>query len=300
MTKQDLRKYAAGIGLDMLGIAPVSRFAQMPPKKHPASILPEVKSVIVVGSMIPRGDYRGIEEGTNWTFAGKRVNPRQLTEVARYIEHNSGYEAVPFIANNAASAPKSRPVAEGRPIHNVSINMEYAAVAAGFGEIGLCGLLLTPLYGPRNALGIVLTELELEPDDIFDRKICDGIECAKCASICPSKAINTEKLITVNICGHDYKLAEVNYNMCRMCPNGAAPDFDAKIGQEELMHDFAGNQPKILETSTALTRSNVPNILTALCVRTCIAHLEDEDKLGLKYANPFRTSPPWMLQAWER
>jgi len=300
MNKKELREYAASIGLNMLGVAPISRFDSVPQHKHPASILPEAKSVIVVGHSIPRGDYRGIEEGVLWHFAGKRVSHRFLIEITRYIERESGYEAVPLEAHNTNSAPKSKPVAEGRPKHNVIPNMEYAAVAAGLGEIGLCGLLLTPAFGPRNALGMVITELELEPDEIFKGKICDGVECGKCAKICPSQAINLKKTITVDICGRETVLAEINYNHCRMCPNGAAPDFNYKIGQEELMYDFAGNQPKIVETSTALTRSGLPNITTALCNRTCIAHLEDEGKLELKYANPFRTEVPWMLQNWER
>ncbi len=300
MTKDSLKAYASTIGLNMLGVAPVSRFESFPPKKHPASIMPEVKSVIVVGSMIPRGDYRGIEEGTLWSFAGKRVGPRQLIDIARFIEHETGYEAVPYSPTSAFSAPKSKPVAEGRPIHNVSINLDYAAVAAGFGEIGLLGLLLTPLYGSRIALGLVLTELELEPDEIFEGHICDGLKCGKCSAICHSKAVNTYKLITIDICGRKNLVAEVNFNLCRMCPNGAAPDFDFKIGQEELMYDFTGNQPKIAETSTTLTRSNVPNITTALCNRTCIAHLEDACKLNLEYSNPFRTEEPWKLENWER
>lgn len=300
MDKQALRDYAASIGLNMLGIAPISRFEELPAKINPRSIFPETKSVIVCGSAVPRGDYRGIEEGTLWNFAGKRVGVKLLYDIARFIETESGFEAVPYAANATTSAPKSHPVAPGRPVHNVNLNFEYAAIAAGLGEIGFCGLLLTPMFGPRNALGIVLTELELEPDPVFEGTICDRKDCRKCADACPSHAINPDKTVTIEICGRKMELAEVNYNHCAMCPNGAAPDFDQKIGMEELMYDFAGNQPKITETSTALTRRNVPNITTALCNRTCIAHLEEAGRLGVKYEYPFRTSAPWKLESWER
>jgi len=300
MTKDELKRFAAGIGLSLFGVASPERFAGLPANTHPASILPEVRSILVVGSDIPRGSYRGIEEGTLWQFADKYVNRRLLFEIARKIEQETGYEAVPFSANFAEAAPHSQPVAADRPIHNVRISLEYAAVAAGLGEVGFCGLLLTPEYGPRNALGLVLTELELEPDPIFAGQICDGTACAECAAVCPSQAINPAKTVTVDICGRQTVLAEINYNLCRMCPNGAAPDFVTKIGQEELMYDFAGNQPKIVETSTALTRQNVPNINTAVCNRTCIAHLEKAGKLKTGYAYPFRETDPWILKTWER
>lgn len=299
MTKQELKEYAASIGLNLFGVAAADRFAGVPANVSPASILPEVRSVLVVGAGIPRGAYRGIEEGTLWNFADKYVGRRQLVDLARRIEQDTGYEAVPVAANLAGSAP-GKPVAAGRPLHNVRINLEFAAVAAGLGEIGFCGLLLTPDFGPRNMLGVVLTELELEPDPIFTGKICDGAACGKCAAICPSHAINPDKTVTVDICGRQTVLADINYNLCRTCPNGAAPDFITKIGQEELMYDFAGNQPKIVETSTALTRQNVPNINTAVCNRTCIAHLEEAGKLNVHYAYPFRQSEPWLLKNWER
>lgn len=300
MDKQQLREFAAGLGINMLGIAPISRFEDFAPKLNPASIFPETKSVIVCGRSIPRGDFRGVEEGTLWSFPGKRIDRRVLEEICLFIENESGCEAVAYAANNTTSAPRSRPVREGQVIHNVSLNFEYAAVAAGLGEISFCGQLLTPNYGPRNALGIVMTELELEPDPLFEGSICDRADCRKCADICPSRAINPDKTVVIDICGKKMELADVNFDLCRICPNGAAPDFDNRIGQEELMYDLAGNQPKIVETSTALTRRNIPNVMNALCTRTCIAHLDDEEKIGIKYKNPFRTEKPWVLQTWER
>ncbi|MDW7656124.1 MAG: hypothetical protein SCM11_02995 [Bacillota bacterium] len=298
--KEKLRDYAASIGLSLFGVASADRFDGLPENVNPASILPEVRSVLVIGADIPRGNYRGVEEGTLWNFASKYLDQRLVLEMARHIEQQTDYEAVPYLAHFPKVAPRSRPVAPGRPMYNVALNLEYAAVAAGLGEISLCGQLLTPRFGNRNALAIILTELELEPDPIFTGTLCDGVDCGKCAAICPANAINLDKTVTFDICGRKTVLAEINYNLCRLCPNGAAPDFINKVGQEELMVEFSGNQPKIVETSTALTRKNIPNIATAVCSRTCLAHLEKTGRLEQKYVNDFREGEPWLLETWER
>ena len=298
--KKMIQDHATGIGLSLFGVAPPDRFAGLPASVHPASILPEVRSILVVGKEIPRGDYRGVEEGTLWTFASKHLEQLLLLDMVRYIEQQSGYEAVPYMAHPAKTTPLSRPVSPDRPLPNVTLHLEYAAVAAGLGEISLIGQLLTPRFGSRNALGIILTELELEPDPLYSGSLCDHAACGKCAAICPAGAINPNKTVTLNIGGRLTELAEVNYHLCRMCPNGAAPDFINKAGQEELMLAFTGNQPDVVETSTVLTRRNVPNIANAVCSRTCLAYLEHAERRQHRYVEPFRDTKPWLLDTWER
>jgi epoxyqueuosine reductase QueG len=47
--------------------------------------------------------------------------------------------------------------------NDVSLSIPYA-IAAGLGELGRHGMLITPEYGPRVRLVKVFTELELKPD----------------------------------------------------------------------------------------------------------------------------------------
>lgn len=262
--------------------------------------MPECRSVIVVVDPLPRGGFRGIEEGTLWTYNGRRISFKLLNEIARYIEQNTGYEALAYEATPAISAPRSKPVSNGKVVHSVELNLDWTAVAAGLGEIGICGYLLTPQYGPRNALGIILTELPLPADDVYSGRICDGENCRACADVCPMRAIDISKAITVSVAGRKTKLAKINFSLCATCPNGAMKDVNFKIGQEEMMPGFTGNQENLTETSTALTRKSVPNILSAVCMRTCIAHLEDSGKLDITFKNKFRNEEPWTLQNWER
>ena len=55
VTAAALKEYCSGEGADLVGIAGIDRFAELPPEKHPAAILPEAKSVIVLGKRVTRG-----------------------------------------------------------------------------------------------------------------------------------------------------------------------------------------------------------------------------------------------------
>jgi epoxyqueuosine reductase QueG len=49
----------------------------------------------------------------------------------------------------------------------VIVEFDFAAQAAGLGEIGRGKWLLTPEFGPRQMLTMILTDAELEPDAPF-------------------------------------------------------------------------------------------------------------------------------------
>ena len=66
ITKEQIKEFALANGLDFAGVAGIDRFKGAPARMHPSSILPEAKSVIVVGKRVLRGGWRGIEEGTHW------------------------------------------------------------------------------------------------------------------------------------------------------------------------------------------------------------------------------------------
>lgn len=64
------------------------------------------------------------------------------------------------------------------------------AVAAGLGELGRLGMLITPRYGPRVRLAAVTTDLPLVPDEPVDIGVQAFCRiCRKCAACCPSGAI---------------------------------------------------------------------------------------------------------------
>lgn len=268
MKKDELREFCETIGLGLVGVASMDRFEGVPLERHPLSIFPDAKTVVVIGHEIPRGTFRGIEEGTLWTRASRQVAPKYTYEVARFLE-DRGWEAVPVAPLAPERWPDGVPVAPGKVAPNVSPSLEYAAVAAGLGELGFCKVFLSPKFGPRQSLGMIITDAPIEADPLFPGAICDRSECVECVKACPLGAIDCDKVETITIAGKEIACARVNYKACRLCPNGAFPD----------------------ETS----REAPCNMLTASCVRACITHLEQTDKLEKKYRNQFRKRLPWAL-----
>ena len=61
MTKEELIRIAKGYGADLVGIAPMDRFEGAPAQMDPRYIMPEAKSMIVMGFRVMRGSLRGIE-----------------------------------------------------------------------------------------------------------------------------------------------------------------------------------------------------------------------------------------------
>jgi epoxyqueuosine reductase QueG len=62
-------------------------------------------------------------------------------------------------------------------------------VEAGLGTLGLNGQLLTPQFGPRLMVTIVLCSLDVAPDQRMTEPLCHGPECGRCLSACPGDVI---------------------------------------------------------------------------------------------------------------
>jgi len=77
--------------------------------------------------------------------------------------------------------------------NDVSLSTPYA-IAAGLGELGRNGLLVTREYGPRVRLAKVYTELDLavdKPKTFGVWEFCKS--CKRCADQCPSGAVSHEE-----------------------------------------------------------------------------------------------------------
>ncbi len=55
---------ALGAGADLVGFAPISRFDNAPPRLHPRTIFPSVRTVVAIAVRQPRGALKAVEEGT--------------------------------------------------------------------------------------------------------------------------------------------------------------------------------------------------------------------------------------------
>jgi len=74
--------------------------------------------------------------------------------------------------------------------NDVSLSVPYA-IAAGLGELGRHGMLITKEFGPRVRLVKVFTELDLKPDKPKTFGAWDFCKnCKRCAEACPPQAVS--------------------------------------------------------------------------------------------------------------
>lgn len=265
---------AKKIGIDLIGFASKERFSGVDAQHNPFSIFPEGKTVIMVGKRICRGALRGVEEGTNfgdYALFGKNWLEDEFLSIACYDLVNAiedeGWEACPLFPNPCEIAPQGVSVADGRPAPNVYPDFDYAAVASGLGEIGMNGLFLSPEFGSRQRFHMIITDAEIEETPLFEGHICDG--CGKCAMSCPLGAVDMKNTVEIDICGKKMQVASINYNVCKSCENGACKN--------------------------RLADNAKPDRVAALCNRTCLCHLEEQDILGNKFENGFRKREAWSV-----
>lgn len=271
---EKVKKFAGKSGADLVGIANIERFKDILAQHSPVSIFPEAKSVIVVGKRIVRGVLRGVEEGTQFSiydwFGYDGLDNRTLAMttfmVAEFLEDHR-FEAVPLRNLPPQTPPMGISVKPNLPPPNVMVDFDDAVVRAGLGEIGYCRVLLTPEFGPRQRFQLILTDADLEPDSILKEKICD--RCMECVKNCPLEAINPDREEELTIYGKKMLISEVDYEKCKVCKNGARPN----------RYHPSGN----------------PDRLAAICVRSCIDHLERTNKINSKFQTPFRKYAPWKI-----
>jgi epoxyqueuosine reductase len=162
--EQSIKEYAKNIGMDLCGIAPVSRFEGAPKGTHPTDFLPGCKSVISIGVRVPDGVtqaiFRNFEDGNRMAQGiygtyGYTIAPNfhlvfSVYNIAQYVERNT---------ESVATPTQVGPLQTG-----MSISQRHAAVAAGLGEFGWLSIVLSPQFGPRNRFGAILTTADLKPD----------------------------------------------------------------------------------------------------------------------------------------
>jgi epoxyqueuosine reductase QueG len=257
---------------DLVGIAGIDRFEGRPDTEHPRTIFPECRSVVVLGRRVLRGAMRGVEEGTNFnstygTFGYTWVEDNFLAQttydVTCWLE-TQGFEAVPLFGYAQEGMPHGHPVAPGKPAPNVIMDVMYAAQAAGLGEIGAGGFFLTPSFGLRQRLAMILTDAELTADPVFTDEICSN--CGACFQACPLGAIHPDRVKTVGVTGAQRQVAVVSHEICAQCPNGAM---------------------------RAPGRGTAVDRLAASCGRACTVRLEESGKCANHFMQPFRKRTPW-------
>lgn len=216
---------------------------------------------------------RGVEEGTNfgdYNLFGNKWLEDEFLSLACYALTNTlednGWEAVPIFPNPCELAPTGVSVQDGRPAPNVFPDFNYAAVACGLCELGYNNIPLSQKFGSRQRFHMIITDAELPATPLLTESVCN--KCKECVRACPLGAISDE-FEEIEICGKIMKVAKIDYEKCRTCKNGA-------------VNNRFSNKAR-------------PDRIAAVCNRTCMICLEENNRVSNLFENQFRTAPAWSV-----
>lgn len=223
--KQQIIRKVKQSGVDIIGFASVDRWEQYretPPSYFPQSIFPFSKTVIVLGLqiMIPILDttpsivYSELYNTTN----------RLLDDISYQLSallNRKGHRAVffPRDAYGDISVLVKKPEA--------AFSHVLAGKYAGLGTIGYNHTLLTKEFGPRVRLVSILTDADIEPDNMLAEELC--IKCELCNKCCPTSAFTTTDNLIADMdkykCAAYHKTLKDDYHypcgVCiKVCPIG--------------------------------------------------------------------------------
>ncbi len=221
--KDELRRFAIDNEMDYFGVAPVSRLQNLPEHYRPTDLYPEAKCVISMGMALSEG----VVQAHNDAFAGQ---PRRIQVFTAF-----GYNKVNELLNIAALKMVRRiekhyggvalPMPSNEP-HNEedwmdTLSNRYVALCAGQGELTWSGHIATPKHGTRVRWVSVVTNLDLEPDELYHgEKLCRFPECRVCVDCCPAHALSDSESIHVKVDDFETDYAKRDKPKCRCAVNG--------------------------------------------------------------------------------
>jgi ferredoxin len=331
-----IKDRAKELGIDDLAIGNIERFDKAPALLSPKNYFPGCKSVIALLMRIPRGSYRGIEEGTHWHnytfYSYNRLNtvirPRLTYALSCFIEDH-GWEAVPHYPAVPERSGNREPVAPGRLPPDIVPSTRMIAAGCGLGEIGHAKVFLSKKFGPRLRLGLIFTDAVLEPDPILDTgTIC--LHCGACVRECPGNAVppvnDKSKWLEIDFGEKKVYHGDVHMGRCTLTHQGqnntispfhkkAFPQmaFDVKnsdMTEEEAyricypMADATWNSYSENKSDAVLeyyhyVKKHVSYFAICGargCIRACMDMLEKAKRIENLFKEPFYKKKSWILE----
>ena len=215
---EKVKKFALELGADLVGIAPIERFAGAPLMMSPQGLMPTARNVIVCAIHHPDAAMElGGEKHP------QKIGPYSIQyemnckldyiafRVAKLID-TLGYDVIPIASSN---------IWRYRDFMNLKANFApdmshiYAATCAGLGQLGWQGLTMSPEYGPWNRFISIITNAPLCGTPMYeDIKLCDM--CGECIKHCPTDAYRKEVngVNSIEVEGKTFKFANKNLWRC--------------------------------------------------------------------------------------
>lgn len=181
--KNAIKSFLGEFGVFKVGIAnPAQGFGMAKKGCHPRDFMKNCKAVVVFALGVGLDYYTSLDYRQKGHIESRILNIYRdwvSLQLANFLK-DKGYEAV--IPHGFLN--------EKEKIARLSFKL--AAYEAGLGVFGRPSFLITPEFGPRVNLGVVLTDALIQP---FDKpregfNPCRG--CETCVRLCPINAIDKE------------------------------------------------------------------------------------------------------------
>ena len=296
---QRIEDQARERGCDVFGVAPIERFEHAPDEFHPRIYLSTAKSVVVAGVKIVRGlthvQRRQVAylpyDMFGHAWLGNVAANLIALEVARILE-DEGHLAVPLPATPCEESWTTTEDNEGW-VGEQFIAYPPTAVAAGLGELGWHGMLLSPRYGPRQRLVVVITSAKLPASPMFEGQLCDPEDCGyRCVEACPVGAIEPEQGREIQVGDRSYDCGGFEGMRCLWATAGLSPKT-CKFAPLEL------EVPENLDPKTYMANKRMFHSLSpgydkykfafsksafcADCLAACCDYLEESGKVENRF-----------------
>lgn len=238
--RKELEDQALALGADLFGVAKAEAFSMAPSGHRPTDIVPEARSVIVLGmkyldmmvDLLPTGrEEDALATSREKMFAGHNdFLSAQLDRIgfalAKTLE-KKGFKAYHQLSSQGGT--------DDRYLVGM-VSLKHLAVEAGLGSLGCHSLLITPQYGPRVRLTAIITDAEIRPtDNPIGINFCEMCVEKPCISLCPVGALKQpEKTQSYNmdrfLCAQ-YRRTRPTCSTClKVCVGGRKrPQGEAEI-----------------------------------------------------------------------
>lgn len=183
LTAREVKDKALALGADLVGIADGATLNTRDITEHDGG------RAIVLGMRLQAGTSRILAWNDRNKYYNDELSLTYLEELSLelvYWLEDAGYPAI--IVPPTHVDPwryQGDPGKHREPL----LSLPHAAVEAGLGTLGLNGQILTPQFGPRVVLSVVLCSVDVECDRPMSEALCLGPECGRCLKACPGDVI---------------------------------------------------------------------------------------------------------------
>jgi len=219
ITADKVKEVAKALGADLCGIAPVDRLRNAPEGFRPEDVYQATRSIIVLACRVPDGPLHASSQIPYTILEAVVVSKiNRISFDLSLIIEGGGSKAV--LIPSFPYDYWDEENLEGKGI----LSLKHLGYYAGLGLIGRNTLLCNEKYGNLIKLGAILTDAELEADEVQSGELC-AENCQLCIDSCPVEAIGDSR-VSQKKCRPNSEIkngrgAEIYIcNVCRaICPN---------------------------------------------------------------------------------